>query len=229
MYIFKCILCRQRSHAASQICNDCYQSLPWHVGCGRCGNSILVTATGTHCKHCLLEPPPYQQLISAWQYAFPLSQIISQFKFSDQIHWQKFLSQGLIRQLQQRPDFILPDRIIPMPLHLKRLRQRGYNQANLIAKSIAKHLSIKLNTNLCSRQKYTQPQVELPEKNRRANVRNAFHVAQSLKNLKIAIVDDVITTGSTAASLSQALLGAGAEHIQVWCLTKTSSSTPTKN
>jgi len=218
----ECILCNQEKRTARFICIDCEQALPWHCGCNRCGNPLVTTEHNeTLCKFCLLTPPPYQQLIAAWHYEFPIDTIISQFKFSDQLRWQTFLSHNLAKCIQSHPSYTPPDLIIPMPLHRKRLRQRGYNQAQLIAKRVAKHLKLPMHPKTCQRHKHTTPQVDLPATKRQHNVKGIFRITKSVNNQTIAIVDDVVTTGSTVASLSQTLLEAGATQVVVWCLAKT--------
>ena len=216
-------MCEQNIAWFTTICQDCHRSLPWHHGCQRCGNTLVLTPQGeTLCQQCLIDPPAYQRLTAAWHYQPPIDTIISQFKFSERLSWRKFLTQSLREALTQATYTTPPDFIIPVPLHRQRLRQRGYNQAHLIAKTLAKTLNLPFKGQLCHRIRATMPQTELPAEKRSRNVKNAFHIGCSnLNSSTIAIVDDVVTTGSTVASLSQALLAAGAAQIYIWCLAKT--------
>ena len=114
------------------------------------------------------------------------------------------------RQLQ------VPDVLIPVPLHYQRLRQRGYNQALELARPIAKMLGIPIDIRSCRRRKVTKEQSGLQAKQRKSNVRDAFEVTGDLRNRSIAIIDDVMTTGSTVNELAKQLMQAGATTVDVW-------------
>lgn len=115
----------------------------------------------------------------------------------------------------------LPDRIIPVPLHAKRLKERGFNQALEIARPVAKHLRLPLDARGCKRTKYTDAQAQLDFANRSYNIKEAFSIESDYSNQHIAIIDDVTTTGQTLRELSQALKKAGAKQIDLWCCAKT--------
>lgn len=110
----------------------------------------------------------------------------------------------------------LPELIIPIPLHPQRLQQRGYNQAIEIARPISKALNIPLLIKGCERQRDTAPQFDLPANQRQKNLRGAFHISHPIQAKHIAIVDDVMTTGSTVSAFSQRLIQAGAEQVEIW-------------
>jgi ComF family protein len=101
-------------------------------------------------------------------------------------------------------------------LHKQRLQQRGYNQALEIARILARTLNVKLDRHSCVRHKVTLEQTGLPAQQRKTNIKGAFHVRRDVRGKHIAIVDDVMTTGSTVAELSKALLQQGARRIDVW-------------
>ncbi len=115
-----------------------------------------------------------------------------------------------------------PELIIPVPLHKKRLRERGFNQAIEIARPIAKHLKIQLDITHTQRHRYTQAQSDISADLRYKNIHRAFSVKGTLPE-NIAIVDDVMTTGHTVNEFARTLKSAGAEHIQVWCCARTST------
>jgi ComF family protein len=115
----------------------------------------------------------------------------------------------------------MPDLILPVPLHATRLRERGYNQAAEIARTVGRELSIPVDLRSCARVLATTPQSGLEQKARRRNVRGAFRVVRSPGADRIAILDDVVTTGSTVSELSKALLKAGAERVDVWAAART--------
>ena len=116
----------------------------------------------------------------------------------------------------------LPNRIIPVPLHPIRLKERGFNQAVEIARPIAKHLKLPLNYHIGQRMKHTTAQAVLPARQRQKNMKNAFVVTHDLSNQHIAIIDDVITTGRTIREFASALKSAGAQRIDVWCCARPS-------
>lgn len=115
-----------------------------------------------------------------------------------------------------------PDILMPVPLHRRRLWQRGYNQSLELAKIVAQHTGIPLDFTTCVRQRYTIPQVSLRGLQRQENIRGAFRVrATPLRWTHVVLLDDVMTTGSTAAELAQVLVASGVKRIEVWCCART--------
>lgn len=112
-------------------------------------------------------------------------------------------------------------RIIPMPMHRHRLKERGFNQALEIAKLLSKILNIKLDYTSCLRIKHTAPQASLKLKDRITNIKGAFSCLQNLQDLNIAIVDDVMTTGASLNELAKTLKQAGAAHVECWVMART--------
>ena len=117
------------------------------------------------------------------------------------------------------------DLIIPMPMHPKRLQERGFNQALEIAKLISKGLDIPLDYQSCTRNKLSPPQASLPLKERVKNIRGVFSIndahAKNLKGLKVALIDDVMTTGASLNELAKTVKKAGATHVECWVLART--------
>jgi ComF family protein len=145
---------------------------------------------------------------------------VSGVKFHDRFNLARLLGQcltlALLEQGAERPELILP-----VPLHRARLRSRGYNQALEIAREVSTGLAIPLDTHSCERLLATSPQVGLDERERRRNVRGAFGLAQPLAAQHVAILDDVVTTGSTVAELALTLKRAGIERVDVWAVART--------
>jgi ComF family protein len=113
-----------------------------------------------------------------------------------------------------------PQLIVPMPLHRTRLRSRGFNQALELARPLARQLHIPLDHSVLVRARATSPQTDLPLAARARNVRMAFRAARDLRGLRVAVVDDVMTTGHTAAAATAALRKAGAAAVEVWVLAR---------
>jgi ComF family protein len=109
-----------------------------------------------------------------------------------------------------------PDVIVPVPLHKSRYRQRGFNQALEIARTVSKDMQVPLDVYSCQRQHDTPQQSQLPAKQRRKNLKNAFAVVRPLNAAHVAILDDVMTTGSTVHELAKVLKKAGVAKVDVW-------------
>lgn len=131
----------------------------------------------------------------------------------------KLLIQNVSEQNISKQD--LPDLLIPMPLHPKRLKERGFNQSLEIAKIMSKQLDIELDYAACTRTKYTQPQASLPLKQRANNIKGAFQCARPLTGLRIALIDDVMTTGASLNALAKAVKAKGASHVECWVIART--------
>ena len=115
----------------------------------------------------------------------------------------------------------LPEYIIPVPLHPKRIRQRGYNQATLLAKPLSKALALPLDKFQVKRTRYTPAQSQLHKKARLKNMKNAFSCKKDLPYQHVAIVDDVMTTGSTLNTLAHCLKQNGVSRVDVWVIART--------
>jgi len=141
-------------------------------------------------------------------------------KFHHRLNVARLLGELLADALETHID-AAPEVLIPVPLHRSRLAQRGYNQALEIARIVARRLGIAIDIRHCTRIGRTAPQTGLDEQTRRRNVRGAFAARGPLPWRRIALVDDVVTTGSTVGELARVLRHAGAEHIEVWVTART--------
>jgi ComF family protein len=166
------------------------------------------------CGQCQQQPPPFDRVLSPFLYQTPVDHLILQLKFSQRLEMARLLGELMARWLEPRLDS-RPDEIIPVPLHPRRQRTRGFNQALELARPIARHLQLPLNTRSCQRQRYTAPQTGLDATARARNVKKAFQIKGPLGR-RIALVDDVMTTGQTMQALAKALRKAGAEEVEVW-------------
>ena len=233
-----CPIC-QLPQTGSLICKYCYSKLArTESGCFQCAEPLPESAFATpttnqtvqaiYCGRCQKSPPSFNHVLALLTYQEPLSNLIQGYKFSHQLRLIPCLSDCLIQQIQlvRTNNYQMPDAIIPVPLHPRRLRQRGFNQSLLLAKRVSRHFQIPVLNNLVSRTKKTGEQAALNRKQRLSNMRDAFEVHLNAnetlsKYNKVAIIDDVITSGSTCNELARILKQAGITIIDIWCVAKT--------
>jgi ComF family protein len=161
---------------------------------------------------------------SALVYEYPLDRIIAGAKFRQRLDFAAALG-GLLADYLCGPAGVLPDEfpdvIVPVPLHRRRLAARGFNQAAEIATPVAQRFGLPLRLDVCARVRHTIEQTLLTGHARRRNLVGAFIARRELEGLRVAIVDDVLTTGSTARAVATAIMAAGARSTQIWTVART--------
>ena len=150
-----------------------------------------------------------------WSFDFPVDSLVRALKFRGERCHARILGTLLARE-RLRCAAPLPDWVVPVPLHPLRLRQRGYNQAAELARFAARELSLPLDCTALRRTRATREQTGLGSDARALNVSGAFAVTRSLRGLRLALVDDVVTTGSTVGAAFAALKAAGAGGVELW-------------
>lgn len=211
-----CMLCGSMSREGLW-CKACDAALPY-LNATHCPVCALPTPTGEVCGHCLTQPPSFSRTTAVFGYTFPLDKLIQAMKYGEQLA----LAHAFAKQLLHRIDKSnLPDYVIAMPLHPAKLRERGFNQSLLLAATVARELKLKLLPNACQRVRDTPPQSALPWKERKKNVRNAFCCDMDLTGKRIALVDDVLTTGASLNALAEAVSKKGAIEISAWVVART--------
>ena len=155
-------------------------------------------------------------------YEYPVDRLVQGAKFHQRLPYARALGELLAEALAARPagPGTWPDVLVPVPLHERRLAARGYNQALEIARPVAGRLGVRLAPRLARRIVATAEQSGLSRAARRRNLRGAF-TARDCRGLHVAVVDDVITTGSTVAALARALRQAGAASVEAWAVART--------
>lgn len=226
-----CLLCAQRLRAADSratICPACHADLPWlGAHCGQCALPLPIPmpGAGLRCGACQRKPPSFDRVIAPWRYGFPVDSLISRFKHQGKLPMGHLLAQLLTEHLQQAfsQGLSQADTLLPVPLATQRLRQRGFNQAELLGQWLAPALGIRLQKNWLTRLVDTPAQQQLDAATRQRNLRGAFALtaASQVKNRHIALLDDVLTTGATAHSLALLLKRGGAAQVDVYCLART--------
>ncbi|MEK6747932.1 MAG: double zinc ribbon domain-containing protein [Pseudomonadota bacterium] len=216
----RCLLCGAYALAGHALCSGCFDDLPMLTStCPRCGIALPTTGTGLPCGACQTHPPPYERTIALCAYAAPLEQLIQHFKFHNRLTIAPTLARMFAARVADLP--LLPEALIPVPLHISRLRQRGYNQAVELARPLSRLLNIPVDLHSLQRTRATAPQLELDAEARRKNLRNAFQVVRPINARHVAIIDDVMTTGSTVAVIAKLLRKHGVERIDVWVMART--------
>ena len=210
-----CFLCGNPA-TQSMLCRHCEAELPQiDRSCTLCAMPLQ---QGLICGQCLKKPPRHQRAVTAFLYAEPIDRCISAFKYQQQLGFTKLFADKLLSQIQQNAE--LPDCIIPIPLHPKRLRKRGFNQAHELSKVLSQLLAIPVAMDTLYRVRHTPPQAALPLKQRRRNIKNAFRCKSDSLPARIALVDDVYTTGITLDEAAKTLQRQGAEYIEVWTIAR---------
>ena len=210
-----CVFCAAPSHA--DICADCDRELPRiTAACRWCG---IPFEGGELCGDCLTDPPAFARCIAPLRYEAPVSHLLGAFKYRGNLSYGRILSELLIERLRQEPFEV--DTIVPVPLHWRRRWRRGFNQAELIADELSRALDLPMQTRWLRRTRSSPPQQSLAAEARGKNLRDAFCCDNKVRDLHIAVVDDVVTTGATANAIARCLLAAGAASVEIWCLART--------
>jgi len=222
-----CLLCRGRGQLLDDgervdLCRACEIEMPWNEkACRICALPLPPThETGDLCATCLYRPPPYIASTVPLRYAYPLDHLVHGLKFRGELACGRVLGQLFAQHVDATRRDPLPELIIPVPLAPRRYRQRGFNQAHELAGPLARLLRVPVRPDLVVRQKETLEQLPLDRKQRRRNVRDAFAAPAALPARHVAILDDVVTTGSTVTELARVLALSGAERIEVWAIAR---------
>lgn len=211
-----CLLCGGKT-TVQHLCGGCLDDLPWHTQ-AHCPQCATPTPGGQVCGACLKRPPAFDRTVAALAYAFPLDRLIPRLKYHGRLAVAPALGECLAQAAADQPQ---PDRLIAMPLHATRIRERGFNHATEIAREVAKQLKLPLDTASCQRIRDTPPQMGLKHDARRRNVRGAFTCSGKIEGQHIALVDDVMTTGTSLDELAATLKRAGAREVTCWVVART--------
>jgi len=183
--------------------------------CYRCAETFETANRAPQlCGHCLSKSPAFDETYAPYLHQATIRHLIATLKFNRQYKNARVLAYLLATFIRKTAE--IPDLIIPVPLHTQRYKERGFNQSTEIAKTIAKRLNIPIDTESCIRQRNTLHQIDLAAKERRKNIKNAFAVIKQIDAQHIAILDDVMTTGSTVNELAKVLKKAGVTRVDVW-------------
>ena len=206
-----CVLCQQASRHL--ICEFCSDDLPYIDLDGFNHNLLNIPKVKSN-----LALPEYDSLFAIGNYQWPYSYLIRKLKFSRKLLFANALADIFLTRLANT-HIAIPDAIVPVPLHIRRLVDRQYNQAYQIARQISLHKSIPLLPDAVKRTKATAPQTQQSAKTRTKNLKDAFTLQGSIREKHIVVFDDVITTGATANAVCREIRKANPGiRIDLWCI-----------
>lgn len=211
-----CTLCGAPGEDGRDLCGCCARALPTNpIACPLC--AVPLAAPAPACGRCLRARPPFAAAFAPFRYGDPLDRLLTRFKFAADLAAGRVLGTLLVEAVATSvPADAL---VLPMPLHRRRLAERGFNQAWELARMLARDTGLSTRADLLLRMRATDPQTGLNGASRRRNVRGAFVVPPAralwIEGRSVVLVDDVVTTGATAAEASRSLLRAGAAEVIV--------------
>lgn len=218
-----CILCDLAPATILWMCDYCYSVLPWikttRFRCKKC-LTIVTPKQANLCESCKTTPKFFDNIKSIFEYSPPIKNMLSALKFNHKLIYSEFLGNILLATIKSDLSikFNTVDAVIPVPLHIDKLRSRGFNQAVELAKSLQP--LFKIDESVCDKIKSTISQTHLSKPKRQRNIAKAFKVKKiSYKN--IILLDDVVTTASTVNSLAAAIKVVNPEvQINVWSIAR---------
>lgn len=212
-----CIGCGHPIQTLQHFCPACASRLECiNHACYLCG--LETHNSGSICAACLYDPPRWQNMIAPLIYQKFSRDLMIQLKFNEDLYLANSLVSHLIKHFQRHKS--RPEVLVPVPLHQNRLIDRGYNQAFEIANILARQLNIPIDTQALKRTRHTESQLGLSANQRQKNILKAFKYESAIKYSHVAVVDDIVTSGSTANEITKTLHRAGVDNVEVWGLAR---------
>ena len=219
----RCLVCEAPGADGHDLCAACRDDLPWNrPACPRCA---LPVAAGGRCGRCLRRPPPLDATLAALAYRFPVDHLLPRFKFHGDLAAGRLLGQLLaeaqgVARAGAPAGADGPQALVPVPLHPRRLRERGYDQALELAQGLGRALGLPVQADGLRRVRATAAQSTLGAAARHGNVRGAFVAAPGPWPEWVALLDDVMTTGATLGECARALRRAGVLRVEAWVVAR---------
>jgi len=210
-----CLLC-QAASGGRLLCAACARELP--TAASACPRCAAPGSRSSECGACIADPPHYDASCAAFAYVYPVDALIQAFKYRGQLALAGLFAHAL---MQRAGAALGADLIMPLPLHPARLAERGFNQAAEIAKALSRLSGVTVDARRARRVRNTAAQTALPWRERATNMRGAFACDGDLTGLRIAVVDDVMTTGATLDAFAHTLKNSGAARVENWVVART--------
>jgi ComF family protein len=213
----RCLLCGAPCAANdTTLCEACQRDLPT-LPAAHCPNCLSPTPTGERCGACLAHPPHFDRAYALYRYDFPLDRLVQDLKY----HARFALARRWGEELAKASADFAADRVLPLPLHPTRLRERGYNQALEIARHCARARHLPLDIDSLEKCRATPPQSGLSLKARQKNLKGAFCCTRDVSGQRILLIDDVFTTGATANEAARTLKRHAAANVAIAVVART--------
>jgi ComF family protein len=219
----RCVLCEGRGQRPTlDLCVPCQSELPGQSGtCPRCALRPVPADGYSECSACRADPPPYDRCHAPYRYEAPLDGLIHELKYDGHLAVARVLGTLLGRSVRSQGLQHEVEVLLPVPLHPAKLAERGFNQSLEIARWVSRETARPCEWRALRRLRRTRPQVGLALEARLANLHGAFAVTGGVQGRRIAVIDDVMTTGSTLRECAWVLRRAGAASVDVWCVART--------
>ncbi|MEX2131595.1 MAG: ComF family protein [Pseudohongiellaceae bacterium] len=222
-----CVFCSSVIYSRLALCNSCRADLPWHEpGCRRCGLKLPVGISNvlTECLQCQEHPPPFYSCQTVFEYRSPVRELLAHFKFNGDLSsgtvFGRLLAEKFASYYRESER---PQLLIPVPLHAKRIRERGFNQATELARLITHRTGVRCTFSEFERRRHTRAQHTLNARQRRANLADAFALKKPFAEgmpAHVAIIDDVVTTGTTVGVMAELVTSLGAKRVDIWAVAR---------
>lgn len=213
-----CILCNQFHNYSLAVCHECIALMPrLGISCSRCAFPLSDNKYAW-CGHCIKKTPHFDSVTIGYRFEDPLRSLVHRFKYQNELYLGAFLTQLILNTWQKQPTY--PQCLIPVPMHPQKIKTRGFNQTVIFARLLSKKLGIPYDIRYCKKIINTPAQVQLDRVQRTHNLRGAFS-SQPSPFEHVALIDDLLTTGSTANELANNLKLSGVQQVELWCCART--------
>ncbi|NYS43769.1 ComF family protein [Halomonas zhaodongensis] len=213
-----CAFCLTPGQASSGWCQECFDQLPWnHHACCQCKEPLShVSITTSHrlCDHCQVGRPAFNSMAAELLFEGPVRELIHDFKF----HASPRAGMLLLELMLAKAPRCLGEGLLPVPMHVVRARERGFNQSHWLSEQLGKRVALPVINAECIKQLPSQHTLSRQE--RAKNLLGAFRMTDSVP-AHLTIVDDVVTTGATVQALAEVALQAGAKRVDIWAIART--------
>jgi ComF family protein len=223
-----CALCNAPT-ANAHLCTECQLSLPQLIespGHSLCARCALPSTSSQDCEGCRVRPFIFDRTLALWPYAYPVDRLVQHLKYHAHLHLADLFAEFLAVQLGSYAKDSNINLVVAVPLARTRLRSRGFNQSLEIARRVARRLDLPIALDAVVRETSTYHQAELPLAARHRNMRGAFVADARLLGCRVAVIDDVMTTGATLEAMAQAIKQAGAVYVENWVIARALLRTP---